>query len=116
LQLESSYPGAAASFREGLDETLTVIELSLPTVLRQSLQTTNVIESALSTVRDVSGNVKYWRSGKMAVRWVASSLMVAERRFKRIKGYRSTPELVEALKKSLGLKQSAAALDQHEVA
>jgi len=109
-RLESSYPGAAASLREGLDETLTVIELGLPTVLRQSLQTTNVIESALSIVRDVSGNVKYWRNGKMAVRWVANGLMVAERRFKRIKGYRSIPELVEAL------KRRQIALDKQEVA
>jgi hypothetical protein len=68
--LEKSYPGAAKSLREGLDETLTVIE------------------SALSIVRDVSGNVKYWRNGKMAVRWAASGFIIAERRFKRIKGYR----------------------------
>jgi len=98
-RLETSYPGAAASLREGLDETLTVLRLGLPPVLRQSLQTTNIIESALSIVRDVSGNVKNWRNGRMAVRWAATGLMAAEKRFRRIKGYRSIPVLVDALQK-----------------
>ena len=57
LQLEEEHPSAAASLREGLEETLTVIALGLPRALRQSLQTTNVIESMLSVVRDVSHNV-----------------------------------------------------------
>jgi transposase-like protein len=98
-RLETNYPGAAASLREGLDETLTVIALNLPLVLRQSLQTTNIIESGLSIVRDVSGNVKNWRNGRMAVRWAATGLMVAEKRFRRIKGYRSLPVLVDALQR-----------------
>jgi len=99
-----------------LDETLTVIALGLPPVLRRSFQTTNVIESAHSIVRDVSGNVKNWRNGKMAVRWMATGLMVAEKRFRRIKGYRSIPVLTEALQRHRGLKLSAAVLDNQEVA
>ena len=78
----------------GLDETLTVLSLGLPEVLRQSLQTTNLIESAFSVVRQTSRNVKRWRSGAMAERWAALGLMEAEKRFRRIKGYRHIPMLV----------------------
>jgi len=68
-RLEGNHPGAAASLREGLEETLTVIKLGVPKVLRRSLQTTNVIESSLSVVR-----------------WVATGLIEAEKRFRRIRG------------------------------
>lgn len=45
-QLEVQYPGAAASFREGLEESLTVVRLQLPDTLRQTLRFTNPLESA----------------------------------------------------------------------
>jgi transposase-like protein len=67
-RLKTDHPGASRSVLEGLDETLTVIDLGLPKTLRQSLQTTNVIESALSIAKDVAGNVKRWRSGSMVLR------------------------------------------------
>lgn len=69
LRLEQDYPGADTSLREGLEETFTVIELILPKRLRQSLQTTNVIESTLSGIRDITGNVKCWRNDSMVLRW-----------------------------------------------
>ncbi|MEO7113322.1 MAG: transposase, partial [Polyangiaceae bacterium] len=43
-QLEKKYPSAAASLREGLDETLTVMRLNLPATLRRTFATTNAIE------------------------------------------------------------------------
>ena len=52
------YPSAAASIREGLDETLTVVELQLSERLRRSLATTNAVESLLSRTRHVKRNVK----------------------------------------------------------
>jgi transposase-like protein len=39
--LQAKYPGAAASLREGLDETLTVIGLGLSRTLERSFATTN---------------------------------------------------------------------------
>jgi len=97
--LGDSYPGAARSLEEGLEETLTVVTLGLPEVLRQSLQTTNLIvrlylveKSAFSVVRQTSRNVKRWRSGAMVERWAALGLMEAEKRFRRIKGYRHIPK------------------------
>ena len=42
--LETQYPSAAASLREGLEETFTLNRLALPASLRRCLGTTNLIE------------------------------------------------------------------------
>jgi len=49
--LEQEYPTAAASLREGLEETFTVNALGLPGDLRRCLSTTNLIESPQAGVR-----------------------------------------------------------------
>lgn len=91
---------AAGSLREGLEETLTVIKLGLPETLRRSLATTNAIENIMGTIRRVSRNVKNWRNGAMAKRWVALGVSAAERRFRRIKGHRSLNLLLQVLRKA----------------
>jgi putative transposase len=97
--LESNgHEDAAASLREGMEETLTVLKLDLPLTLRRSLATTNAIENTLGTVRRVSRNVKRWRGGGMARRWTAMGLVAAEKRFRRIKGHRELPKLLAALR------------------
>ena len=103
LQLEEEHPGAAASLPEGLEETLRVIALGLPKTLRQSLPTTNIIESTLSIVRDLSHNVKRWRNGGLALRWMVTGLIEAEKHFKGLRGYRALPILTEALQQKRGL-------------
>ncbi len=90
-------PAAAASLEEGLDETLTVVRLSVPELLRQTLSTTNPIESAFSVAESVTRRVKRWRDGDMRERWCAAGLLDAERRFNRIKGYKYLPQLLAAL-------------------
>ena len=90
-------PAAAASLEEGLDETLTVVRLSVPELLRQTLSTTNPIESAFSVAESVTRRVKRWRDGDMRERWCAAGLFDAERRFNRIKGYKYLPQLLAAL-------------------
>ncbi|MGQ0678176.1 MAG: IS256 family transposase [Actinomycetota bacterium] len=97
-KLEISHPGAAASLREGLDETLTVNRLGVPGSLLPTLSNTNVIESSYSIARTTMRNVKRWRSGKMVERWTAAGMEVAAARFRRVKGYRELPVLVESLK------------------
>jgi transposase-like protein len=97
--LESNgHEDAAGSLREGMEETLTVIKLDLPTTLRRSLATTNAIENCLGTVRRVSRNVKRWRGGAMVRRWTAIGLLTAQKRFRRIKGHRDLHKLVSALR------------------
>jgi transposase-like protein len=90
-------PDAAASLREGLEETLTVIKLSVPGVLRRSLATTNPIESALSVTRRVTARVTRWRDGDMRQRWCVAGLLRAESKFRRLKGHRGMSTLLKAL-------------------
>jgi putative transposase len=95
--LEGINPDAARSLREGMEETLTVVRLGIPDLLRQTLSSTNVIESAFSVSGSVSDRVKRWKSGEMRWRWCAAGLMFAEEKFRRVKGYRLIPRLITAL-------------------
>jgi putative transposase len=113
-KLETNHPDAAASLREGLEETLTVLHLNVSDVLRRSLATTNLIESALYIVRDRTGNVKNWKNGKMVQRWVAAGLLEAETRFRRIKGYRDMVLLKNEIKRIL-LKQGDENMDYRAI-
>jgi putative transposase len=97
--LEIQHPGAAASLLEGLEETLTVTRLGLSGSLLDTFKSTNPIESMNSIARDVTGNVKRWKNGKMVVRWMAAGLLDAEKRFRRVKGYRDMPMLRVALRR-----------------
>jgi len=90
--------GAAASLREGMEETLTVLKLELPTALRGFLVTTNAIENLIGSARRTSRNVTRWRSGDMISRWAAVGLLQAEEHFRRIRGYRHLPLLKRALR------------------
>jgi len=95
--LEGINPSAAASLREGLEETLTLHRLGLPEALRKSFQTTNLIESALSVASDVAGRVKRWRAGDMRLRWIAAGLLAAENQFRKVRGHKLMPKLLAAL-------------------
>lgn len=95
--LEGINPSAAASLREGLEETLTLHRLGLPEPLRRSFQSTNLIESALSVASDVTANVKRWRAGDMRLRWIAAGLLAAEKQFRRVRGHKLMPKLITAL-------------------
>jgi putative transposase len=89
---------AAASLREGLDETLTVLNLGLPKTLVRSFSTTNAIENLNGTLRRVTRNVKRWRDEAMIRRWVALAVAEAQRGFRRIKGHKGMPALVAVLR------------------
>ena len=80
-----------------MEETITVNHLDLPPLLIRTLATTNPIESAYSVARPVMGKVKRWRDGQMVVRWTAAGMEVAASKFRRIKGYRELPILIEKL-------------------
>lgn len=100
-QLERINPCAAHSLEEGLEETLTVHRLGVGGLLRRTLSSTNPIESCLSTVERVARNVKRWREGDQSLRWTATGLLEAERRFNRIKGYRQLGILNRRLNPSM---------------
>jgi putative transposase len=95
--LDRLNPDAAASLREGMEETLTVVRLRVPELLRCTLATTNPIESAFSVAENVTRRVKRWRDGDMRHRWCIAGLMRAESKFRRVKGHRHMPQLLRAL-------------------
>lgn len=97
-QLEDAHPGAAASLREGLDETLTVMGLRLPRGLARVLSSTNLIENLFSRVREISRRVRHWQGGAMAPRWTAAGVLEAERGFRRVAGCEAMPKLLAALR------------------
>ncbi len=95
--LDRISPDAAASLREGMEETLTVARLDVPELLRKTLATTNPIESAFSVAENVTARVKRWRDGDMRKRWCTAGLLRAESKFRRVKGHRHMPRLLQAL-------------------
>jgi putative transposase len=96
-ELDRTHPGAAASLREGLAETLTVLRLGVPPTLARTLRSTNSIESMISIARTHSANVKNWQNGQMALRWCAAGMVEAGKQFRRVNGHLHLPALRRAL-------------------
>ena len=100
-ELERSYPGAAASLREGLEETLTVTRLGVTGALKRTLSSTNPIESMIGSIRRTSRNVKRWQNGDMCLRWTAAGMLEAERQFRRVIGHSDLARLAVAIEREL---------------
>ena len=100
-ELDRTHPGAAASLREGLDETLTVLRLGVPPTLARTLRSTNCIESMISVCREHAANVKRWRDGQMALRWCAAGMIEAGKQFRRVNGHLHLPSLRAALEREI---------------
>src|SRR5215216_4491043 len=88
-ELARSHPGAAASLREGMAETLTVTRLGVRRRLKRTLASTNPCELMIDTVRRVARNVKRWHNGDMCLRRAAAGMLEAEGQFRKIIGHRS---------------------------
>ena len=96
-EVERTHPGAAASLREGLSETLAVLRLGVSPTLARTLRSTNSIESMISIARNHSMNVKNWQNGNMALRWCAAGMLEASKQFRRVNGHLHLPALCIAL-------------------
>jgi putative transposase len=96
-ELDKTHPGAAASLREGMAETLTALRLGVPPTLARTLHSTNPIESMIEICREHAGNVKRWQDGQMALRWCAAGMVEAGKQFRRINGHLYLPALRAAL-------------------
>jgi putative transposase len=105
-ELDRTHPGAAASLREGLDETLTVLRLGVPPTLARTLRSTNAIESMISICRDRSANVKRWRDGQMALRWCAAGMVEAGKQFRRVNGHLHLRTLRAALERHVATENA----------
>lgn len=95
--LQAKHPGAAASLREGLEETLTAQALGITGALYRTLRTTNPIENLNSSVARYCRNVKRWGDGQMVMRWVASALSDAALRMRKLRGCSQMRTLLKAL-------------------
>ncbi|MGZ6638486.1 MAG: IS256 family transposase, partial [Solirubrobacteraceae bacterium] len=98
-ELERTWPDAAASLREGMDDTLTLMRLGIDGQLAKTLSSTNPCESMIEIVRYTQRNVKRWHDGDMRKRWTAAGMLVAEQQFRRIIGYRDLATLVIAIER-----------------
>ena len=104
-ELEHSDPGAAASLRERLEETLTVIKLGITGKLKQTVESTNPCESMIECIRRSARNVKNWQSGEMAMRWTAAAMLAAEKQFRRVNGHTEPADLALAVERHLNPPQ-----------
>jgi len=98
-ELDQTWPDAAGSLREGIDDTLTLMRLGISGQLAKTLCSTNPCESMIEIVRYTQRNVKRWQDGDMRKRWTAAGMLVAEQQFRRIIGYRDLAKLVIAVER-----------------
>jgi putative transposase len=106
-ELDKTHPGAAASLREGLEETLTVLALGVPPTLARTMRSTNPIESMISICREHSSKVKRWQGGQMALRWCAAGMIEAGKQFRRVNGHLHLPALRTALDRHVATQNVA---------
>jgi putative transposase len=106
-ELAHSHPGAAASLREGMQETLTVTRLGVRGRLKRTLASTNPCESMIDTVRRVARNVKRWHNGDMCLRWTAAGMLEAQGQFRKIIGYPDLAKLAVAVERDVATHRAA---------
>ncbi len=102
-ELKRSHPGAAASLREGMAETLTLTRLGITGPLTRTLASTNPIELMIECVQRTARNVKRWQSSEIALCWTAAGMLEAERQFRRIIGYQQLAALAVAIERDLAV-------------
>lgn len=99
-ELVSLNESAAGSLLEGMEETLTVHKLGLTGDLKRILSSTNSIESMFSMSRKYKRNVKKWNTKTNHIeRTLVMTLIEAEGRFRRVRGYRELKDLKLKIKK-----------------
>src|SRR5688500_15185160 len=114
-ELDRTWPDAAGSLREGMQDTLTLMRLGITGKLASTLCSTNPCESMLEIVRYTQRNVKRWQDGDMRKRWTAAGMLVAEQQFRRIIGYRDLAKLVIAIERH-AIRVATKDRDRQEIA
>ncbi|MGH7695498.1 MAG: IS256 family transposase [Gemmatimonadaceae bacterium] len=92
---------AAASLREGLEETLTLHRLGVFPALGRSLKTTNLLENVMARVEERTARIDHWRTSDQKLRWCAAALFAVEAQFRRIKNYDKLILLERALQSNI---------------
>lgn len=91
--LQAKHPGAAASMREGIEETLTLQSLGISGALSHTLRSTNPTENLNGSIAHYTRNVMRWRNWQMTLRWVACALSEAKQRFRKPRAHRDIKPL-----------------------
>jgi putative transposase len=102
--LEDHNPSAAASLKEGMEQTLTLHRLGVFHLVGRSFKTTNIIESVNSMAEERCAKVDHWTNAKQKHRWLAAALMDIEPRLKRLFGHKHLKAVREAIMKELKLR------------
>jgi putative transposase len=103
--LEEENAAALASLKEAGDQITAMQTLEVPATLHQTLLSTNAIENSILNIRRRMSKVNRWQTATkdervtMADRYLASGLLYAESTFRKIKGCKDLPKLLEALNK-----------------
>jgi transposase-like protein len=97
LELSLISDNAVNALTEGMTETVTLHRLGITGLLRQSLRTTNIIESAFSSVRRYMGRVSNFHDEAQRELWITRSLLEAEKHFRRLRGSRQLRKLRDSL-------------------
>jgi putative transposase len=90
---------AANSLTEGLESTLTLHRLGIAGGVRESLRTTNIIESSFSRLRQYIRNVTNWSDHEHIDRWLAFGLLKVEDGYRQLPGYRQLARLSKMVAK-----------------
>jgi transposase-like protein len=98
LELSLISENAANSLTEGMHETLTLHRLQITGFLKASLRTTNIIESAFSSVRRYMGRVTHFRDESHRELWTIRSLLEAQRHFRTLRGHRQLRKLRQRMR------------------
>ena len=106
LALKPVNINACNSLMEGLEEILTIQRLGLYETLGWSFTTTNCIESLNSQIEKYTRKIKYWVNSDQRQRWVVMSLVDAESKLRKVKGFKYLNKLKEALKKEIKKEQT----------
>ena len=100
--LEETNQSAAASLKEGLEETLTLHRLGVFALIGRSFKTTNCLESVNAMLEQCCARISYWKNSSQRHRWLAASLLDIEPRLRAVKGFKHLPKLREAITSELG--------------
>lgn len=92
---------AARSLEEGLEETLTLHRLGVFPEMGTSFKTTNLIESVMARVEARTSRVDRWKTSDQKLRWCAAALLLVEKQFRRVRGYRKLNLLRGALRTNM---------------
>lgn len=85
-----------------------MLRLQISGLLRQTLRSTNAIESLNYQVKSRTRNVKNWKNGSMVQRWVAAGLLDIETCLRRVKGFRDLPMLKSEVRRlTVGITDGA---------